>query len=106
MTVYIGVDWSEQKHDLCFLNEVGEVLQTLSIDETPDGFLALDQARERFGIQAGECVVGIETQHHILVDFLLAQGYGQLYVIPPNAVKVPRAATGKVGPRVIGRMPG
>ena len=27
MTVYIGIDWSEKKHDVCFLNEVGEVLQ-------------------------------------------------------------------------------
>ncbi len=87
MTVYIGIDWSEQKHDLCFLNEVGEVQQTLKIAHTPQGFLEMDKARERLGVKVEECVIGIETAHNILIDFLIEQGYPQLYVLPPNAVK-------------------
>lgn len=87
MTVYIGIDWSEKKHDLCFLNEVGEVLQTLKIDQTPYGFLELDKARQRLGVNAAECVIGIETAHNILIDFLIERGYPKLYVLPPNAVK-------------------
>lgn len=87
MTVYIGIDWSEKKHDLCFLNEVGEVLQTLQIRHTPDGLLAFDKARERLGVKMAECVVGIETSHNMLVDFLIERGYLSIYVLPPNAVK-------------------
>lgn len=87
MTVYIGIDWSEQKHDLCFLNEVGEVLQTLKIEQTPLGFLELDKARSRLGILAEECIVGIETHHTMLIDFLIERGYPKIYVLPPNAVK-------------------
>ncbi len=87
MIVYIGIDWSEQKHDLCFLNEVGEVQQTLKIEQTPAGFIALDQARERLGVKAAECVVGIETHHNMLIDFLIERGYPTIYVLPPNAVK-------------------
>ena len=87
MTVYIGIDWSEKKHDLCFLNEVGEVLQTLKIDQTPIGFLGFDKARERLGVKVDECVVGIETHHNILIDFLIERGYLRIYVLPPNAVK-------------------
>jgi transposase len=87
MTVYIGIDWSENKHDLCFLNEVGEVMQNLQIPHSPEGFLALDQARQRNGVTAKECLVGIETSHNVLIDFLIEQGYSQIYVLPPNAVK-------------------
>jgi transposase len=90
MRVYIGIDWSEKKHDLCFLNQVGEVLQTLTIARSPHGFLELEQARVRLGVQAEECVVGIETHHNPLIDFLIERGYPKLYVLPPNAVKSAR----------------
>jgi transposase len=86
MTVYIGIDWSENKHDLCFINELGEVLQILQIPHTPEGFLKLDQARQQLGVAANECVVAIETSHNILIDFLIDQGYCQIYVLPPKAV--------------------
>ena len=38
MKVYIGIDWSQNKHDLCFLNEAGAHLARLSIPHTPVGF--------------------------------------------------------------------
>jgi transposase len=87
MTVYIGIDWSEQKHDLCFLNEIGEVQQSLKIEHSPHGFLEIEKARERLGIAVGDCVLGIETAHNLLIDFLIERGYARLYVLPPNAVK-------------------
>jgi transposase len=87
MTVYLGIDWSEKKHDLCFLNEIGEVQQTIKIEHTPQGFVELDKVRERLGIPSSECVVGIETHHNVLVDFLIERGYSRMYILPPNAVK-------------------
>ncbi len=87
MTVYIGIDWSENKHDLCFLNEVGEVVQTLKIMNTPYGYLELEKARQRMGVELAECVVGIETHHNMLIDYLVEQGYPFIYVLPPNTVK-------------------
>lgn len=87
MTVYIGIDWSENKHDVCFENEAGEVLLSIVIEHSPKGFKELDQARQRQGVTAKECVVGIETSHTVLMDYLIEQGYEQIYVLPPNAVK-------------------
>ena len=87
MTVYIGIDWSEKKHDLSYQNEVGEVLTTLTIEHSPNGFLQIEKARARLGVEPAECVVGIETAHNVLIDFLLERGYPQLYVLPPNVVK-------------------
>ncbi len=87
MKVYIGIDWSEKKHDLCFMQEAGEVLRVLQIEHSMEGFVKLDQARQGLGIGAQECVVGLETAHNLLVDYLWDQGYTQIYVLPPHAVK-------------------
>ena len=87
MTVYIGIDWSEKKHDVCYMHENGEVLRTLVIPHSLDGFVALDQARAELGVTAADCVVGLETAHNLLVDFLWDQGYQRIYILPPKTVK-------------------
>jgi hypothetical protein len=46
MKVYNGIDWSENKHDVCFMHETGEVLLMLQIQHTIAGFQQLDQARQ------------------------------------------------------------
>ena len=46
MKLYIGLDWSENKHDLAFLNESGAILFQLTIPHKPEGFLKLDEKRQ------------------------------------------------------------
>jgi transposase IS116/IS110/IS902 family protein/transposase len=75
MNVYVGIDWSENKHDICFLNESGEVLRVLQIAHTVAGFRELDRARQSLGIEVHEAVVGLETAHNLLVDYLGDQAY-------------------------------
>src|ERR1700690_2355265 len=87
MKVYIGIDWSEKKHDICYLHESGEVLRILQIQHTTAGFRALDQARQSLGVEKQEVVIGLETAHNLLVDYLWDQGYEHIYVLPPSAVK-------------------
>jgi hypothetical protein len=59
MKVYIGIDWSEKKHDICFMHENGEVLRNLQILHTMDGFVALDKACQELGVSVITC--GIKT---------------------------------------------
>jgi len=87
MKVYIGIDWSENKHDVCFLDETGEVLLVKQIPHTIAGFRQLDQARESLGVGRQEVSLGLETAHNLLVDYLWEQGYEQIYVLPPAAVQ-------------------
>ncbi len=87
MKVYIGIDWSEQKHDVCWMHESGEVLRTLQISHNMAGFHELDQAGRSMDMRPGEFVVGLETAQNLLVDYLWDQGYEQIYVLPPAAVK-------------------
>jgi transposase len=87
MKVYIGIDWSENKHDVCLMQERGDVLLTLQIQHTMAGFRQLDQARQSLGVGREEVVIGLETAHNLLVDYLWDQGYEQIYVLPPHVVK-------------------
>lgn len=91
MSVYLGIDWSQSKHDAAFVNQAGACLAQLTIPHTPEGFLKLDETRMQLGIEPSDCVVGLETAHNVLVDFLWGRGYGQIYVVPPNVVKTNRS---------------
>jgi transposase len=87
MTVYIGIDWSEQKHDVVFLNEAGAQIAYLCLPHKLEGFVQLDRQRDKLGLALEECVIGIETSHSLLVDYLVNQNYPAVYVLPPNQVR-------------------
>lgn len=86
MTVYIGIDWSEQKHDVVFLNQAGAQLAYICIPHSLAGFQAFDRQRAQLGLRVADCVIGIETAHSLLVDYLISQQYPAVYVLPPNQV--------------------
>jgi hypothetical protein len=37
MTVYIGFDWSQAKHDVCMLNEAGAAVAQFVMPHTAEG---------------------------------------------------------------------
>ena len=86
MQVYIGIDWSEEKHDIDFMNEAGADLACLCIEHKLEGFVQFDAARRKLGVAAQDCVVGLETAHSLFIDYLWSQDYQNLYVLPPNQV--------------------
>jgi len=86
MRVSLGIDWSESKHDAVFLNEPGVVQARLTFPHSADGFVQLDQLRQRLGVAASDCWVGLETAHTMLIDFLWAKGYHQVFVTPPTVI--------------------
>ncbi len=99
MPVYIGIDWSQTKHDVCILNEAGAPLARVVVAHSPAGFQKLDAQRQPLGLAASECLVGIETAHNLLIDFLWGHGYQQVFVIPPNVVKSTRGRYRQSGAR-------
>lgn len=86
MLVYIGIDWSEEKHDAVFMNQAGADLAKITFSHKQDGFLQFDAMRRKLGLAAEECVVGIETAHSLLFDYLCNQAYHGIFVLPPNQV--------------------
>lgn len=99
MPTYIGIDWSEQKHDVVFLNDAGAILGQLTMSHTPQGLQNLEKTRQYLGVSREECLVALETAHNLVIDFLWAQGYGQLDVIPPSVIKSCRGRFGQSGAR-------
>ena len=87
MKLYIGIDWSEKKHDIVYMNENGATLLVQQIEHTQEGFNELDKARIKFKVAPEDCVVGIETNYTLLIEYLWAKGYQRVYMLPPSAVK-------------------
>ena len=99
MQVYIGIDWSENEHEVVWLNQPGAIIEHFTMKHKPDEFMKLEQARQRQELAAVECVVALETAHNLVVDFLWAWGYKQLYVIPPSVIKSNRGRFSSSGAR-------
>lgn len=84
MRVYIGIDWSHKQQEVAYVNAHGVEVAHATLATTPTGLMQLDQLRQKLQVEVGDCVVALETAHHLLIDFLWARGYEALYVIPPS----------------------
>jgi transposase len=81
----IGIDQSPSKHDVCIMDVKGCQLAHLSIPSSADGFDQVHTTCHELGIPAHDCLVALESDHNLLVDYLLDHGY-PVYVIPGKAV--------------------
>ena len=93
---YGGIDWSEDHHNLCFINEAGARVSKIEFAHTAQGFEQVEAERRKLSVPAGECVTGIETSYNLLADFLLARGY-TVYIVPPAATNGYRNRQGLSG---------
>lgn len=103
MTVYLGIDWSKKSHALAFLNQEGGIIAQETIRNTAKGFARLDEMRSGLDVSAGECIVGIESSHTLLIDWLWTHGYNQVYVIPPRITRSRQATYRQSGARTDSR---
>ncbi len=72
MSVYLGIDWSENKHDVVFMNEAGASVAQLTIDHTPEGFDELDRLRgEGIGVRGGK---DLQRQSQCSASWITAMG--------------------------------
>jgi transposase len=83
--IFVGIDWAEQHHDICVLDEYGEVVDGFRIREGLEGVGELHARLADLADEPDEVVVGIETDRGLLVGTLVAAGY-QLYAINPLSV--------------------
>jgi transposase len=85
----VGIDWAAESHTVTLLARPGEVLESLVIANTFQGFLRLlDAIRRHMGkdkpaLAPGEVLFVIEDRNQRLVDFLLAQDF-MGYLMEPN----------------------
>jgi transposase len=102
--LFLGVDWGERHHDLCLLDQDGQVLAARRI---PDGLAGVGELHALVAAHAetpAQVVVAIETDRGLLVGALLAAGY-QLYAVNPMSSAATAAAMAPPGPSRIVAMP-
>ena len=101
---YCGIDWSEDHHNLCILNEAGGRVSQLQFEHSLAGFAQIEVERRKLEVPAGECFVGIETAYHLIVDFLLEHDY-PTYIVPPRATQGYRNRSAAAGHTTTTAMP-
>src|SRR5512139_2080608 len=99
MCVYIGIDWSQDKHDVAIMCEDGRRLLHFVMSHKQDDFAKLPQQCQKHGLQPSDCHIAIETSFNLLVDYLWSYGFNHVYVIPPSVVKASRSRYTNSGAR-------
>jgi transposase len=82
---FLGIDWGEHHHDLCLLDQDGQVLAARRIADGLAGAGELHALVAAHAQDPGQVAVGIETDHGLLVGALLAAGY-HVYAVNPQVV--------------------
>lgn len=85
MKSYVGIDWSEARHDVRVHNEAGACVARFAVPHTLEGFQQLDEKLQAINANPVDCLVAIETHDNLLVDFLCEREY-TLYVLAPSSV--------------------
>jgi len=94
MLVYIGIDWSTTHHDVCFMNEKGGIISQFEVPHSDEGIERIHVECSKLKTTDTQFIVGIETSHNLLLDYLVGYGYHSIYVIPPIMVKSSRGRFG------------
>ena len=80
---FLGIDWANEKHDLCLLDDAGRIIKQFIIAQDLVGFQQLERLVQRYG--AENIRLNIERSDGLLVDWILAQGWS-LYLTPTVVV--------------------
>ena len=90
MRLFVGDDWSEDRHDVELMDVTGRMLSKARL---PEGVAGMDRLHALVGAQIGEdaddaeVIVGIETDRGPWVQALLAAGYTVFGVNPLQAAR-------------------
>lgn len=84
---YIGIDIAKKAHEVCFLNENGDVLDgnSFKIPNTLSGVDKLQQMLDKYGLNSQNSLVAMEATGHywlVLYSWLFEQGF-DIKVINP-----------------------
>lgn len=80
---FFGIDWANEKHDICVLDSRGKVVTQFSITQSLSGFQRLERMVLRYGL--ANVQLNIERSDGLLVDWIMARGWA-LHITPAIVV--------------------
>lgn len=82
-SVHVGIDWAQDRHEVCVEDAQGEVLGQRSVEHTAAGLAAMcDWLLQLAKGQPAAIEVAIETPHGIVVETLLDRGLAVFAINP------------------------
>lgn len=96
MILLIGIDWSQDHHDVCIMNEAGAIIVRFEISHSPEGFAKLEKNIDKLDVPPANCLVALETAHNLLIDFLWSRGY-TVFIVAPSVTRSSRGRYGSSG---------
>ncbi len=82
--IFVGVDWAEDHHDVCVMDEGGNVLDKRRVADSIGGLAELHELVGTYAEEPEEVAVGIEIDRGLIVTALLGAGY-EVYAVNPMA---------------------
>ena len=95
---YVGIDWADQKHDVCVVDEKGERVVNFTIPHTAQGLSKLHHRLSMITPNRDDLLLALETDKGLVVSFLLDLGY-TVYPINPKVVSHYRDRYRTSGPK-------
>jgi hypothetical protein len=83
--IFVGVDWAESHHDICVLDEAGDILGRRRIEDTLEGVRLLHELLAPHAQEPDEVIVGIEKDRGLIVTAMLGANY-RVYALNPMSV--------------------
>lgn len=97
MDLSIGIDWSDRSHAVWIRKiDTRRILAEFVIEHSGIGFEHLENKINALDGTPDRCVVAVETNQGMLVNYLLEAGY-HIHPIPPAAVKTYRDRRRRTG---------
>lgn len=85
--VFVGIDWSEEPHEVEVMAESGQRLRSLRVAHGVEGLTKLQATIAEVASDPRQVVVGVESDHGLLVNALVASGYAVYPINPLTAAR-------------------
>ncbi len=92
---YIGLDWADTHHDVVVLDEAGHRVDSRRFAHSHDGLNELKQSLLNIAASPEQLACIVETNHGLLIAFLLEAGFPVYPVNPKTANQLRKAAGAK-----------
>jgi transposase len=90
---YVGIDWSDQHHDIAIADQTGKCKKEFRVAHNREGLESLKEKLLKLDPNPESFVITIETKHGLLISFLLENGF-PVYPLNPKIVDNRRKPSG------------